>query len=127
MSCGEPHETDCREVLGEVWLFLDHECDEERRQLLQRHLHECGACLEEFGLKEHLKTLLARKCGGDHAPDGLKQRLRQSIREIVLRQAVLSAEVTVEQREDGTIVEVHSSIETCGWMSREQRSASTEA
>ena len=26
MSCGKPHETDCAEVLAEVWLFLDHEC-----------------------------------------------------------------------------------------------------
>ena len=31
MSCGEPHETDCTEVLAEVWLFLDNECDGERR------------------------------------------------------------------------------------------------
>ena len=30
MSCGEHHETDCSEVLAEVWLFLDHECDSER-------------------------------------------------------------------------------------------------
>ncbi|MGH3796217.1 MAG: mycothiol system anti-sigma-R factor [Pseudonocardiaceae bacterium] len=119
MSCGEPHEMDCGEVLAEVWLFLDHECNEERRQLLQRHLHECGSCLEEFGLEEHLKTLLASKCGGDHAPDGLRQRLRQSIREIVLRQAVLGAEVTVEQEDDGTVVEVRTSVETRSWVSRE--------
>ncbi|HEY2765969.1 MAG TPA: mycothiol system anti-sigma-R factor [Pseudonocardiaceae bacterium] len=119
MSCGEPHDTDCREVLAEVWLFLDHECNEERRQLLQRHLQECGNCLEEFGLEEHLKTLLARKCGGDHAPDGLKQRLRQSIREIVLRQAVLGAEVTVEQDECGNVVEVRTSVDTCAWVTRE--------
>lgn len=119
MSCGDPHEIDCGEVLAEVWLFLDNECNQERRTLLQRHLDECGACLEEFGLEEHLKALLARKCRGDHAPDALKQRLRQSIQEIVLRQAVLSAEVTVEQDEDGTIVEVHTSAESRTWLSRE--------
>ncbi|MGH3973849.1 MAG: mycothiol system anti-sigma-R factor [Pseudonocardiaceae bacterium] len=110
MSCGEPHETDCREVLAEVWLLLDNECDHERRELLKRHLDECGPCLEEFGLDEHLKALLARKCGGDHAPDTLKQRLRQSIREIMLRQAVLGAQVTVERGDDGTLVEVQTSI-----------------
>jgi len=27
MSCGEPHETDCSEVLAEVWLLLDNEVD----------------------------------------------------------------------------------------------------
>ena len=31
MSCGDHHDTDCAEVLAEVWLFLDHECDESRR------------------------------------------------------------------------------------------------
>ncbi|HEY6422852.1 MAG TPA: mycothiol system anti-sigma-R factor [Pseudonocardiaceae bacterium] len=109
MSCGDPHDTDCSEVLAQLWLFLDNECHRERRELLQRHLDECGPCLEEFGLEGHLKALLARKCGGDHAPDALKQRLRKSIQEIVIRQAVLGAEVTVECRDDGTIVEVSTS------------------
>jgi mycothiol system anti-sigma-R factor len=118
MSCGKPHETDCHQVLGELWLFLDNECNRERRQLLQRHLDECGPCLEQYGLEEHLKALLARKCGGDHAPDALKQRLRESIREIMIRQAVLRAEVTVHQTEDGTIVEV-SSVESRAWLSTE--------
>lgn len=68
----------------------------------------------EFGLEEHLKALLARKCGGDAAPHGLRQRLRQSIREIVVQQAevsVHSAEVTVERSGDGTVIEVRSSTE----------------
>jgi mycothiol system anti-sigma-R factor len=84
MSCGEHHETDCSEVLAEVWLFLDHECDQKRRQLLEQHLDECSPCLEQFGIEEHLKVLLARKCGGEHAPDSLKQRLRDQIRKTVV-------------------------------------------
>ncbi len=114
MSCGDPHDTDCGEVLAEVWMFLDDECDPERRELLQRHLDECSPCLEEFGLDEHLKTLLARKCGGDHAPDGLRQRLRESIREIVVQQAdaaVQTAQVTVETGDGETVVEVRSATE----------------
>ena len=120
MSCGDPHETDCSEVIAEVWLFLDNECNRERRELLQRHLEECGSCLEEYGLEEHLKELLARKCGGDHAPDTLKQRLRQSIQEIMLRQAVLGAEVIVEQDSDGTVVEVRASVERRAWLTQER-------
>ena len=119
MSCGNPHETDCRHVLAELWLLLDNECNHERRELLRRHLNECGPCLEEFGLEEHLKALLARKCGGDHAPDALKQRLRDSIREIMVRQAVLSAEVTVQQDDKGTIVEVSTSVASRAWLSTE--------
>lgn len=112
-----PYQTDCREVLAEAWLFLDNESSQERRELLERHLEECSSCLEDFGLKEHLGALLARKGGGDHASDALKQRLRRSIREIMLREAIRGAEVTVEQDNDGTILEVR----LAGTESRAQR------
>ncbi len=96
MSCGDSHETDCSEVLSEVWLFLDHECDQKRRELLEKHLDECSPCLEQFGIDEHLKVLLARKCGGEHAPEALKQRLRDEIRKTVVDQGG----VTVQDRSD---------------------------
>ena len=67
-------------------VFLDHECDTKRRQLLEQHLDECSPCLEQFGIEEHLKVLLARKCGGEHAPDSLKMRLRAEIRRTVVEQ-----------------------------------------
>lgn len=85
MNCGDRDETDCSDVLNEVWLFLDHECNVERRELLERHLNECSPCLEEYGIEEHLKILLARKCGGDQAPDEFKERLRASIRQTVIK------------------------------------------
>lgn len=103
MSCGKPHETNCQEVLAEVWLFLDHECDPTRRALLERHLDECQPCLAEYGLDDKLKELLATKCS-EQAPDRLKDRLRTSIRETVLEQA----EVTVESGPAGTVVEVRT-------------------
>jgi len=103
MSCGNPHETKCAEVLAEVWLFLDNECDGERRALLARHLDECAPCLAEYGLEEKIKRLLATKCGGEQAP----HRLREQIRAAVLEQA----RVTVEPTPGGgtrTTVEVRS-------------------
>ena len=103
MSCGKPHETDCSEVLAEVWLFLDHECDTARRKLLERHLDECQPCLAEYGLDEKLKKLLATKCA-EAAPAGLKDRLRASIRKTVLEQA----DITVESTPGGTVVEVRT-------------------
>ncbi|GAA3461391.1 mycothiol system anti-sigma-R factor [Saccharothrix longispora] len=84
MSCGEHHETDCSEVLAEVYLFLDHECDEKRKTLLAAHLDECHPCLEQYGIEEHLKALLARKCGGELAPEELKQRLRTRLQQAVV-------------------------------------------
>ena len=100
MSCGKPHETDCSSMLAEVWLLLDDECTPERKQKLRQHLDECGPCLEQFGIEEHLKELLARKCGGEHAPNSFKEKLRSEIRRAVLEQA----EVTVEYGPEGTTV-----------------------
>ena len=109
MSCGEPHETDCDEVLAEVWLLLDRECGEERDAQLRRHLQECGPCLARYGLEEKVKTLLARTCGGDRAPDELHQKLRERIRATVLEQATVSVERTAA----GTVVEVNQTrVET---------------
>ncbi|HEY2098553.1 MAG: hypothetical protein QOC67_718 [Pseudonocardiales bacterium] len=105
MSCGDEHETDCNEVLAEVWLFLDQECNQNRRDLLRQHLDECHPCLAQYGLEEKLKELLARKCGGEQAPNTLKARLRDQIRLAVLEQA----QVTVESGPGGTTsIEVRS-------------------
>jgi mycothiol system anti-sigma-R factor len=84
VSCGKPHETDCSQVLAEVWLLLDGECSSIERQKLEQHLDECGPCLEQYGLEEHLKELLARKCGGDRAPETLRAKLQASIRQVVV-------------------------------------------
>jgi mycothiol system anti-sigma-R factor len=100
MSCGDPHETDCSDVLAEVWLFLDNECDRGRRALLARHLDECGRCLAEYGLEEKLKKLLAAKCGGEQAP----APLREQIRVAVLQQA----QVTISESADGS---THTTVE----------------
>ena len=101
MSCGKPHDMDCSKVLAEVWLLLDGECSSEERRKLEQHLDECSPCLEQYGLEEHLKELLARKCGGDHAPDALKAKLRASIREVVVRDGgiiVAQTDIRVEER-----------------------------
>ncbi|GIG58210.1 hypothetical protein Lfu02_25820 [Longispora fulva] len=73
---------DCREVLAEVYLYLDLECDEGRRGLIQTHLDECTPCLREFGIEQEVKALVARCCGGESAPTELRDRLRMRIEEI---------------------------------------------
>lgn len=84
MSCGKPHETDCAEVLAQVWLLLDRECDGQRRRTLEQHLDECAPCLEQYGLEEKLKLLLARKCGGEQASTDFKRRLLAALHTSVL-------------------------------------------
>ncbi|GAA4673744.1 mycothiol system anti-sigma-R factor [Phytohabitans rumicis] len=83
MSCGEPHETDCRDVLAEVYLYLDLECSDERRDLIRDHLDECSPCLREFGIEQEVKALVARCCGDERAPVELRERLRVRLSELV--------------------------------------------
>lgn len=67
---------DCSVVLGEVYLYLDLECSEERRSLIQKHLDECSTCLREFGIENEVKALVGRCCGEERAPAELRERLR---------------------------------------------------
>jgi len=87
---GEEHEADCSEVLEEVYLYLDLECSEDRRALIQKHLDECSGCLREYGIEHEVKALVARCCGAEKAPTELRERLRIKLDQL---------EIQVETRE----------------------------
>jgi mycothiol system anti-sigma-R factor len=70
-------------VLAEVYLYLDLECADERRDRIRRHLDECSPCLREYGIEREVKLLVGRCCGAETAPEGLRERLRQVIAELV--------------------------------------------
>jgi mycothiol system anti-sigma-R factor len=82
MSCGNPHDMPCVEVIEQVYLYLDGEIDDEGRAMVREHLDECAPCLRQFGLEQDVKALVARCCGGDIAPDGLKSRLIVRLQEV---------------------------------------------
>jgi mycothiol system anti-sigma-R factor len=84
VSCGQPHEKDCSDVLAEVYLYLDAESDEIARARISHHLDECSPCLREYGIEQEVKALVARHCGGDRAPEGLRERLLARIRQVVV-------------------------------------------
>jgi mycothiol system anti-sigma-R factor len=79
VSHGDAHETDCGQILDEVYLFLDLECSEDRRSSIKEHLDECSPCLREYGIEQEVKALVARCCGSDRAPAELRDRLRAKI------------------------------------------------
>jgi len=85
MSCGDPHETDCEDVLEEVYLYLDLECDDDQRGVIRKHLDECSPCLREFGIEQAVKALVARCCGSELAPAELRARLRVKLSELVVQ------------------------------------------
>jgi mycothiol system anti-sigma-R factor len=76
MSCGQPHEVDCVEVIERVYLYLDGEIDDAAKREVRDHLDECAPCLRQFGIEQEVKALVARCCGGESAPAALKDRLR---------------------------------------------------
>ena len=84
MSCGEPHDTDCSEVLEAVYSFLDGEMDDDVRRKIRTHLDECSPCLRQFGIEQEVKILVARCCGAERAPDALRVRIVTRIREVQL-------------------------------------------
>ncbi|BCJ54350.1 hypothetical protein Asp14428_58250 [Actinoplanes sp. NBRC 14428] len=80
----EDHKTDCSVVISEVYLYLDLECSDERRQLIQHHLDDCSDCLREYGIEHEVKALVARCCGDERAPQELRERLRMKLSEHVV-------------------------------------------
>jgi mycothiol system anti-sigma-R factor len=83
VSCGDPHDVDCRQILAEVYVYLDLECSDDRRILISHHLDECSPCLREYGIEQEVKALVARCCGNDRAPTELRDRLRLKLESLV--------------------------------------------
>jgi mycothiol system anti-sigma-R factor len=108
MSGGDPMDASdgdsrCSGVLRDVWLFLDDEMDPENRAKIQQHLDECSPCLVEAGLDQKLKELLHRKCGGEKAPEQLRERLVTSLSSLRV------TSVTEDGVEELTLRSVHVS------------------
>lgn len=88
MSCGEPHETDCSEVLDRLYEYLDRELPERDSDKFREHFHECAPCLEKYGLEQAVKKLVRRCCGHDHAPGELRAKVMDRIELIRAGEAV---------------------------------------
>jgi mycothiol system anti-sigma-R factor len=84
MACGDPDDMECAGVLRDVWLFLDDELDPGNRAAVEAHLEGCSPCLEEANLDQKLKELLHNKCGGEKAPEQLRERLAAHLRSVTV-------------------------------------------
>jgi mycothiol system anti-sigma-R factor len=75
MSCGNPHDVPCTEVLDRVYSYLDGEMDQTSCAQVKVHLDECGPCLREYGLEEAVKQLVHRHCGHEQVPADLRAKV----------------------------------------------------
>ncbi|MEU4577037.1 mycothiol system anti-sigma-R factor [Nonomuraea sp. ATR24] len=82
MSCGNPHDTDCREVLDKVYAYLDGELTEHDVAGIRVHLDECGPCLQEYDLDKAIKQIVAKKCGCDPVPEDLRAKVLARIAQV---------------------------------------------
>jgi mycothiol system anti-sigma-R factor len=82
MSCGNPHETKCSEVLERVYEYLDGEMSEHDVAKIRQHLEECRPCLGQYDIDLALKALLRRSCACEAAPEELRTRIMIRITEV---------------------------------------------
>jgi mycothiol system anti-sigma-R factor len=82
-----PGGIDCDEVLADVFLYLDEEEDPQLAHRIRQHLDECGPCLRQYGIERDMKSLIARCCGGDVAPEGLRTRIRVRLTQVTIETA----------------------------------------
>ncbi len=78
----------CAEVIRQVWLLLDGECNPDTREKLRQHLEACPGCFKHYGIEERIKALIATKCSGEKAPQGLRERLRLEIQRTAIIRGV---------------------------------------
>jgi mycothiol system anti-sigma-R factor len=67
--------TDCEHVLRQIELYLDGELVGQIRLEVERHLGDCHPCSGHADFQRHMKEMLRSKCGCDHVPEELAERI----------------------------------------------------
>lgn len=84
-------------AVQELELFFDHELPLIRRNAVADHLDDCSNCMELAYGVEGIKSIVARRGGGDRAPDALRDRIFEAVRhEATVRQGGPDQESTVK-------------------------------
>jgi len=79
-----PGGLDCEDVIKDVYLYLDDETNPELVSRIRQHLDGCAPCLRQFGLEQDVKSLIARCCGGDVAPNHLRLNIRARLTQVTI-------------------------------------------
>lgn len=92
MSCGNPHQTPCHDILHALVLFIDHEIhDQSQVHAVEIHLQECAPCAETEMQERHsislLQALLGRSCI-EPAPEELHDRILAQTQELANQMSV---------------------------------------
>lgn len=74
-------EAHCREVLEQVFLFIDDEMDETHCAAIRRHLELCAHCHRVVDFEVEIKRFVRAKCSESRPPQELVDRVRAILRE----------------------------------------------
>jgi mycothiol system anti-sigma-R factor len=75
-DCGDFE--DCAEMVARLYVFLDNELPEDRRNRIQAHLERCPSCYGAFDFEAELRMVVARRLRSNVPPE-LADRIRLSL------------------------------------------------
>ena len=73
-------QVNCEEAVHELYIYLDGELTEERREEIRIHLDYCGPCGGAAEFEAELRRVIANRCK-DRVPEGLIRRVAEAIEE----------------------------------------------
>ena len=112
MSCGNPHQTPCTDVLHALVLFIDGEIEDQQvSHAIEFHLSECPPCADEQLAEHRFRKLLSRSCT-ETAPQELRQRIASdlAVQSISWSQTITYTEISTDSFIQ-THVEIRESYE----------------
>jgi len=77
---GDRFGVDCDEAIRQLYVYLDGELTDERRQEISVHLDDCGPCAGAAGFEAELRIIISSRCK-DRVPDSLIKRVAAAIAE----------------------------------------------
>ena len=73
-------QVNCEEAVHELYIYLDGELTEERREEIRIHLDYCGPCGGAAEFEAELRRVIANRCK-DRVPESLIHRVAEAIEE----------------------------------------------
>ncbi|MDA3022223.1 MAG: zf-HC2 domain-containing protein [Actinomycetota bacterium] len=81
MSCGNPNETPCTEVLSSTYLYIDGEIDEVHYLEVKTHLTQCPPCRDRYSAEILLKAMVKSSCVGAAITTDRRARIVAELRQ----------------------------------------------
>lgn len=76
-------QTDCRQVLKRLYLYIDGEIAGGDCATIEAHLAECPPCHDHVEFEKDLKEMVRRKCIEGSAPPDLTARLKAQLQKMI--------------------------------------------